>query len=316
MDFLIEENGIAVHYFVKPGEGLARQSARGSAWQPRECILRGAKDGFGLYTDGNTVHIVSADENDELIYLVGSDKNWRRFILAKLDSSSQILTIRIYPVRGRLNMLYSVAKGDDILLMHCILGNNARPHTVSKLLCDNFFVYGMRVYYTLADGRTGFCELADEKPDLFIRISDNCSVPYLHDGNMAYTSCGRIYFNNREIAYDEGADGVIITETNGQLFVAWKSGDFVKYVPTDRPNARAHCIINPAREAQLFAVWRGEFCEYFYGSSSTDELVTYINPAPFGSRQPTASDSMRRRLEEMKKEIAMLKKQLAEFSAQ
>lgn len=314
MDYLIEENNTAVHYFVKTGEGLMRRSARGGSWQPRECILRGAHEGFGLYTDGKTVHIVTATDAGEMIYITGDDKSWRRFILKKLGQDFHILTIKLYPVRGRLNMLYTVSVKDEILLMHCILGNNAKPNTVSKLLTDDFFISNMRVYYAMPDGRTGFCELADEKPELFIRIADNCGVPYVFGGHMAYISNGKIYFDSRELCCDEEAERLIITESDARLFAAWKSGDFVRYLPADARSAQPHCIINPAREAKLYAVWRDDNLEYFYGSNSETELVTYINPSPFGPRTNCAADSLRRRLEDMKNEINDLRRRLAEGS--
>ena len=314
MDYLIEENNTAVHYFVRTGEGLVRQCARGGSWQPRECILRGAHDGFGLYTDGKTVHIVAATDEGELLYVTGSDKAWRRFILKKIGQDLRILTIKLYPVRGRLNMLYTVAVNDDILLMHCILGDNAKPNTVSKLLTDSFFISNLRVYYAIPDGRAGFCELADEKPELFIRIADNCGVPYIFNRHMAYISNGKIYFDSRELCCDEEAEQIIITESDARLFVAWKSRDFVRYIPADAKEAQPHCIINPAREARLYAVWRDDNLEYFYGSNSDAELVTYINPSPFGPRTSSASDSLRRRLEDMKNEINELRRRLAESS--
>lgn len=314
MEYLIKENGTLVHYFVRAGEGLERRSARASSWQPRECILRGAHDGFGLYTDGKTVHIVAVTDEGELIYLTGCKNTRRRFILRKLGQDSKILTIKLYPVRGRLNMLYTVLVNEDILLMHCILGNNAKPNTVSKLMSDSFFISDMRVYYTLPDGRTGFCELADEKPELFIRISDNWSVPYIYHGHMAYISNGKIYFDNRELCCNEGAEQVIITESDARLFVAWKNGDFVRYIPADARAEQPHCIINPAREAKLYAVWRDENMEYIYGSNSETELVTYINPAPFGPRTYCTADSLRRRLEDMRNEINDLRRRIAEDS--
>lgn len=314
MDFLIEENNLTAHYFYRSGEGLCRSYARGSSWQERECILRSAEGYFGLYTDGQKVHIVAPTADGELIYLTVSGSERRRFILKKLGDDRNILKLHIYPIRGRLNMLYTVALGGEILLMHCILGNNAMPHTVSRVRTPEFFVYANRVYYAVPDGSAGFSELADEKPELYIRTASNCSVPYLCDGHIAYESGGKIYFDSRELCSDAEAQGVIITEYDGRFFVAWQSGDFVKYIPADSTAGNAHCIINPSRRAQLYAIWRAGACDYFYGSHSDSELVTYINPAPFGSHASPATDHLRRRLEEMKIEIAELKKQLAEYN--
>lgn len=310
MDYLTEENGSCVHYFFRAGEGICMQRARAQSWQPRECILRGGRDGFGLYPDNERIHIVTTNDYDELVYLVGTSADRRRFLLKKLSGDAKIRQIRLYSVRGRLNMLYSVSLNDEILLMHCILGNNARPHTVAKLAYEDFFIHGMNVYFTAADKSAGYAGLADEKPDLCIRLIENCSVPYLYGGHIAYIANGKVYFDKREVCADPDASGVIITESDARLYVAWKSGDYVRYLPADG-SSKPYCIINPSREAKLYAVVRSDSCEYLYGSNSESELVTYINPRPFGPRTQGAADLLRRRLEDMKTEITDLKSRLA-----
>lgn len=313
MDFLTQEQGQTVHYFIHAQDGLVRSCSRAGSWQPRERILCGAKDGFGLFCENEQVHIVTATKQNELIYLAGSGGDFRKFILASFGAEYQIHKICIYPVRGRLNMLYSVQNGENITLMHCILGNNAKPNTVSRMQSKDFFVSGMRVYFCTPGEAAGFCELSDEKPDFFIRMFEKSGVPYVSGGHIAYISAAGVYFDSRRICTDENAHGVIITEADARLFAAWKSGDYVKYLPADSTSGNPYCIINPSRTAKLYGVWRDGELIYFYGSNSDSELTTYINPHPFGVSALGNTDVLRMRLEAMKSEIAELKQKLAKY---
>lgn len=314
MDFLIHERGTLIHYFHKSGEGLMRRAKRGGSWQERECVLKNALSGFGLYSGGKTTHIVTATSDRELMYLTGSCGEYRRFILTKLPENCTVLKIFIYPIRNRLNMLYSVKVGEDIALLHCILGNNETPRTVSRLKDGDFFVSANRVYYVTPDSTAGFSELANERPTLFIRTIENSSLPYIYQGHIAFESGGRIYFDSRKLCSDDGAHGIIITEYASQLFVAWQSGGFVRYIAADSSTGRPHSIINPSRTPVLYGIWHdGELCS-FYGSHSDSDLVTYINPSPFDSLPEKVPELyLCRRMENMRREISELRKKLTEY---
>ncbi|MBS7297987.1 MAG: hypothetical protein KIG65_02775 [Eubacteriales bacterium] len=315
MNYLIKENGILTHYFYKCGEGLVKRAKRGSSWQESEVILKDATCVFGIYPDDNCVHIVTQTTENELMYIINTAHRKRKFILQKLSPECNIIKLFIYSIRNRLNMLYSVKHGDDILLMHCILTDNARPNTVAKLKDGHFFVISERVYYSIPDGSCGFSELSDEKPAFYIRIAQNCSVPYLHRGHIAYQSNGKIYFDNRELCKDSDAEGVIITEYSSRLFVVWQSNGYLRYMPADSPSNRPHAVIKPPAAAELYGIWHNEECHYFYGNHTGSDLTLYVNPSPFDSLpEKSPEEFLSRRMENMKKEIDELKHQLSQLA--
>lgn len=315
LNYLVNENGATALYFHKNGDGIIKRVKRGSSWQEDECVLKNACAGFGLYPDSDTVHIVTKTLLGELMYIVQNKKGRRKYILQKLPDDCSIIKIFLYPIRKRLNMLYSVKRGDRIFLMHCILTDNAKPNTVAQLRHGDFFVMSDRVYYNANDSSAGFSELSDEKPAYYIRIAQNCCVPYLYQGHIAFKSNGKIYFDNRELAKDEHADGIIITEHGSRLFVAWQSDGYLRYMPADSISNRPHAVIKPPSPAQIYGIWHDDDCHYFYGNHSDTELITYINPSPFDSMPEKAPEEfLLRRMENMKREIADLKKQLSQFA--
>lgn len=311
LNYLIKENGTTVLYFHKNGDGIIRRAKRGSSWQEDECIFKDGCSGFGLYPDSNAVHIVTQTVLGELMYIISTASGRRKFILQKLPEDCNIIKIFLYPIRNRLNMLYSLKRGNDIFLMHCILTDNARQNTVAKIKDSDFFVMHNRVYYTAFDGSAGFSELADEKPAYYIRIAENSSVPYLYQGHIAFKSNEKIYFDNRALCKDPQANGVIITEYNSRLFVVWQSDGYLRYMPSDSQSGRPHAVIKPPFPANIYGIWHNDDCHYFYGNHTENELITYVNPSPFDSMpEKDPEEFLSRRMENMKKEIAELKNKL------
>lgn len=314
MDYLVYENGNTVHYSHKKNFGIVKRTKHGISWSEYETVLGSGLSGFGLYPDSKSVHIITQTTAGELMYVVCTKNDRRKFILQKLPDDCRIIKIFVYPVNNRLNMLYSLKCGGELLLMHCILSEYARPNTVAKLRDGDFFTAAKRVYYTIPDGSAGFSELSDEKPAYYIRIAQSCSVPYLYQGHIAFKSNGKIYFDNRELCKDSNADGIIITEYNSRLFVVWQSGGYVRYLPADSNSNRPHAVIKPPLPVNMYGIWHNDECYYFYGSHSDKELITYVNPSPLDSMpEKSPEEFLSRRMENMKYEIAELKKQLSEY---
>lgn len=311
MDFVTEESRGAAYYYVG-AEGICRNRLRDGARGGRQCVLRGSYAAFGIFPERDAVHIVAASTDGELIYAKCTDGGAEKFILTKIPAGAKITKISLYPVRGRLNMLFCMQNDGDSL-MHCILGNNALPHRVSALGCADFFVAMPRVYYVRPDGAAGFSELADERPEIFVRLANNASVPYVYAGHMIYLSGGKIYFDNREIFADEKASAPIITEADAQLFALWRSGEFVRYMPCPGGGKKPSCIINPSGELRLFEVLCGGRRQYFYGTCSPERVTFYVNSSPFGSAELTAAENLRRRMTEMKREIDELRAELSRY---
>ncbi len=314
MDYLIEENGRKMHYFLVKGKGIFKTRIFSTRVGVRETVLLGNVSAFGLCVKDNIVHIM-AQKDGELMYVVTENGNTKRFIIEKIPSGVEILNIHIYPISNRLNMLYTARISDEIHLMHLILSQNEKPRTIMKTSSPDFFVFDKRVYAVDKNGNSGFFELSDENPRFFIQMSKESSTPYILSGHTAFISGNKIYFDNREIAKDENAKGIIILEYDRDIYILWRSGDFVKYISATDKNDKPHTIINPSRMPTLFALWQGEECYHFYGSYSSSEIITYINPSPFNYLPQNNKDIfLIRKMESMRQEIEELRNQLSKLS--
>ena len=276
MDYLIEENGKKMHYYLVKGKGIFKTRIFATRVGIRETVLLGNVSAFGLFVKDNTVHIM-AEKDNELMYVVSENGNIRKFIIEKIPSGVEILNIHLYLISNRLNMLYTIKMSGDIHLMHLVLTSGEKPKSLMKTKSPDFFVYDKRVYAVDKNGDSGFFELEGDNPRFFTLMSKNSSCPYILSGHTAFFSGGKIFFDSCEIAKEEDAKGVIILEYNGDIYVAWRSGDFVKYILATDKNDKPHTIINPSRIPTLFGLWQGEECYHFYGSFSASEIITYIN---------------------------------------
>lgn len=313
MDYIIGENGSRQYWFCRPNEGICFRHLR-SDGEPGEkrCVLGGSFGAFGIWPDGEAVHIVAASADGKMIYAKYEKGEAERIILTAVPDGAEIAKLSLYPVRGRLNMLFSLRSGGEIFLMHCVLGNNALPHTVSKLLCADFFVDGMRVYYTRPDGAAGFSELADERPEIFVRTANCASAPYVIDGHIVYLSDGKIYFDKQEIFKDAAAERPIAVEVASEYFVMWQSGATVRYMPAGG-GKKPSGIINPSCEPRIFEFISPLCRRYFYGACPDGRIVFYVKNDPFAPPAMSAEESLKRRMTEMKREIERLRAELAMY---
>lgn len=313
MNYLIEENGRKMHYYLVKGKGIFKTRIFASRLGIRETVLLGNVTAFGLFVKDNTVHIM-AQKDDELLYMVSENRHTKKFIIEKIPSGVEILNIHLYPISNRLNMLYTAKISNDLHLMHLILASNEKPRSLMITSSPDFFVSDKRVYALNKNGDSGFFELEGENPKFFIQMSKNSSVPYILSGHTAFFSNGKIFFDSCEIAREDDANRVIILEYNGDIYVAWRSGDFVKYIIATDKNDKPHTIINPSRLPVLFTLWQGDECYHFYGSCSGTELMTYINPSPFNyNPQKNKDNFLIRKMESMRLEIEELRNQLSEL---
>lgn len=314
MNYIIGENGSRQYWFCRQNEGICFRHLRGDGEMgERRCVLGGSFGAFGIWQDGERVHIVAASADGEMIYAKYESGEAERIILTGIPDGTEIAKLSLYPVRGRLNMLFSVRRGGEIFLMHCILGNNALPHTVSKLLCADFFVDGMRVYYTRPDGAAGFSELADERPEIFVRTANGASPPYVIDGHIVYASGGKIYFDNREIFAEEGAQNPIAVEVGSEYFILWQNGTTVRYISAHGGEIKPNGIINPSCEPRIFEFISPLCRRYFYGACPGERLVFYVKNDPFETPALTPEQTLKRRMTEMKREIEQLRAELAMY---
>jgi len=278
------------HYFSVQNKGIfLRRKDRNGLWLERETVIEDAKGPFCVYMDTSGItHVIYVTADNTLSYGIRRDSLWKTHKLSRLNPEIQPESFRIYPVCGRLNLLYSVTYSDEILLIHCILGNHAKPQTVDKLNSPHFWICNNKVYYSNAQGTCGCVDLTDEKPDTFVKMYDNAqniSVYNIADKEIVlFTRENKLYINNTEIMYDTRMEIPVLTEADKILYVLWKSGGYVRYVTSkDLGNTWSSPMRYMTSGAEI-CLYTAEFLGnsyLFYGYSTSCDLHLFSKPDLF-----------------------------------
>ena len=314
MNYIIDENGTYAHYFHHKTDGICRNYLRGGIKQERKIIFKDASDIFGLYSDGVSVHILTVSKSGELLYIKGSVNNWHRYILRKLHDDEKILKIALYSVKSRLHMLYTVISGDKIILASCVLGNNCMPYAIAELAGGDFNIINNRVYFKNNKCHSCFYDLSVPEKSVCIKIAENSDLAYTYNNHITFISDGKIFFDYKELCRDENASNIILTESKNNLYAVWRSSDGVKYMNTDMSESAPHTVLIPGGKSILYTIFTHGKRYLVYGNNSETEIKIYINTSVFSIKSFTPSDSLKEKLEEMKKEIELLRSQLVAFS--
>ena len=235
-NYLIKQGNSTEHFFYKPYCGICvrKSSPRGTFSEHTQIIKTGKEPFSAIDTDDGCIHIISTDNENNLVYAARKKDLWKSCILSKLPADLIVHKTSLYLVRGRLNILYSATFKGEILLIHCILAGHAKPRAVTKLMYPDFFVFKNNVYYTTPDGALGFTSLSDEKPLLCNRLYDNAHQVFLWENSgkefIAFVRDSTLFINGREIVYDKMMEKPIFVSGKEQLYIMWKSGAFIKYI--------------------------------------------------------------------------------------
>lgn len=211
---------IPEHYYFRHSRGICLKTRTAAGlWQEETTILPEGQDGFGAYADtSGKTHIICTDSKNRLIYSVRKDNEQKNFTLTSLSADISVLNMRLYNVGGRLNLLYSALYNEEYILVHCILGDRAKPCEIAKLESPYFFIYENNVYFTNPRGELGYISLADEKPVGFIPVSEDAHSAYLcsFDGRefLIYTRGSRLFINNEEILSDSRMESPICVKNS------------------------------------------------------------------------------------------------------
>lgn len=235
-NYLIKQGSLVEHFFYKPYCGICTKKAspRGTFSDYNQIIKTGKEPFSVASTEDGCIHIISVDNENNLVYAIRKKGVWKACPLAKLPPDLLVHKMSLYLVRGRLNMLYSATFKGEILLIHCILAGHAKPRAITKLADSDFFVFKNNVYYTTPDGALGFTNLSDEKPILSNRLYDNARQVFLWEYSgkefIAFVRDSTLFINGREIVYDKMMEKPIFVRGKEQLYIMWRSGAFIKYV--------------------------------------------------------------------------------------
>lgn len=321
------KNGIE-HYFYRPYEGIcAKRRISGGVWQEYKSVLKSGRDTFGVYADNqDRVHLICTDAENQLIYAVRKNDVWKKFILSGLSSDVFVCDMRIYPVGGRLNLLYSALYNGETLLVHCILGDHAKPQAVATLETSHFFIYNEKVYFTDVSGRLGYVLLSDEKPSGFYFLYDDAHFGTLSTLGgkelMIFTRGSRLFINGEEILYDSRMETPVFVKGADRAYIMWKSGSFIRYIATfnggvtwSDPMRFMSTGVTPS----LYIAQQGDIFNLYYGYQNEKDVTLLGAPDIFSeSRDFSHADELERlklmlntsmqELAEAKAEVARLNK--------
>lgn len=278
------------HYFHRQtGEIFIHCYSKTGSMSDVFCITDDAKGPFCVISDmSNQRHLIYVDDKNRLLYAIGKNCEWKKYTLSALNHSIHPRNMEIFPVHGRLNLIYSAEYDGKCVLVHCILGNHAKPHIIDTASSDRFWIYDKKAYYTNSHGDIGYADLSDEKPDTFCKIcenGDNISV-YNYSGKefFLHTRECRLFVNSKELVYDSRIGIPVLTASRGKLYLMWKSGGYVRYI-TSKDGGETWD--NPMRfmtngaAIETFTMQKCGNSYMFYGYTSPCELHLFSRPDIF-----------------------------------
>ncbi|MDD6214269.1 MAG: hypothetical protein PUB42_03690 [Firmicutes bacterium] len=283
-NYLIMPGKMLEQYFYKPYEGICmRRRHHADLWSEHEQVIEHAKDGFGIYSDSaGAVHIICITDDNQLTYAVRKNGIWKKYVISKLNEDIFVRQMRLYNVGGRLNLLYSALYNGETLLIHCILGNHAKPSTVAALESEHFCIYSNRAYFTNSEGVLGFVSLSDEKPSGFNPMYEDAHNAYVcgFQGKefFVFTRSSALFINGEEILSDNRMEQPICIRGSNRVYVMWKSGGFVRYITTFNLGSvwsEPMRFMSTGKTITLFEVQQGDAFSCYYGYQNTKDIVLF-----------------------------------------
>lgn len=272
------------HYFSHKNSGIfLRKQRENGIFDSGEALWENSTGVFSAYFKG-TVHLIFTDKNNSLVYAIRQNNQWKSYVLSRLPQGLNLLKMELFSLSGRLNLIFSAEYLDEIILVHCLLGNRARPRTLSTLLSPHFSVLGEFVYYTSQKGE--LCKIKISETDIncceiLNTFGENASAYLFKDCEMLiYSHKNRLFINNKEIIYDSRIETPVLFSSGGTLYAMWKSGGYVRYITRKSDNIWS----NPMRfatsgaEIQLYTLVNGNSSRQLYGYNTTDSFRLFAKP--------------------------------------
>lgn len=328
-NYLISSGSSAEHYFFRPYEGICCKKRMPSGlWGEHAACVPAGQDGFGAYADkSGNVHLICIDKENRLIYAVRKNDKWKKYILTSLNSDIFVSDMRLYNAGGRLNLLYSALYNGETLLIHCILGDHAKPSTVDTLETSHFYIYNKRVYYTNARGELGYVALSDEKPAGFNKLySDaHCCTLYNLGGKelMLFTRESKLFINGEEILYDSHMEMPTLVKGADRAYIMWKSGSFVRYIATFNSGitwSDPMRFMSTGSAVSMYLAQQGESFNYYYGYNSDKDISLlgapdiFSEPADYTLPKPNEIEKLKIMLDMTRREVMEAKKEIVRLN--
>lgn len=291
-NYLIPVNDTSEHYFYRPYEGICMRVRKNSGkWQERITVLEHGNDGFGVYADKHAnVHLVCTNDKNELIYAARKKGVWKKYILSRLSDEIYVSDMRLYSIKGRLNLIYSALYNGENILIHCILGDHAKPSTIGSSETPYFFIYNEKVYYTNTLGNLGYASLSDEKPSEFITVYHDAhcgSLNTFSDSEFTvFTRESKLFVNGKELIYDSRMEMPFCIPGKDRLYVMWKSGSFVHYITSVNNGvtwSKPMRFMSNGSDISVFLTQQDDFFAPYYGYCTDNDIILPGKPSIFKS---------------------------------
>ncbi len=280
MDYIIKHKDTLKHYFSLPNEGLCVRTKRLNIWQNRKTVYQDCKNVFSVFCDAkDIIHAICINSQNEIIYLVFKNSEWKHYRVTRLNEKMKVLDIKIAKTRIGLNLIYSVQFEEKIILIHCVLGDNAMPNNLDTLASPDFFIFKERVYYTNNEGVLGYRSFSDGRPDRFNKLVKDALMPHLleveNTDMLVYKKDGQIYFQNRPVHRESNAQNPTLAENDSQLLLMWQNGDFVRYImSSDLGKSWSGVVqfVSPGRKSNIYHAIHNEEIFRYFGNQGEHEL--------------------------------------------
>ena len=259
-NYLVDFNDEEKIYYFDIMQGICEKTKFAE-----KTILRDATNNFFVYTDKNVIKLVALNKKSQLVYMICKDNTWNSYVIATMKKNIEIKKIMV----SSNNLFYSAKVNGEMVLVHCVLGNNAMPSIIANPCDEEFFLFKKCVYYSDKNKIIGYQSFADSKPDRFIPCCEG-ENPYLVDKKIIYKKDNDIFINNKKICSDKNVKMPILVND----LLMWKSENHIRYISE---GTKIRQYISSGIEPEILVKATANECLYYYGTFSKGKLNIFSN---------------------------------------
>ena len=258
MYYIVDLNGEERIYYCDAMQGICETTKF-----TEKTVLKNATDNFFVFKDKNLIKLVALNKKSQLVYMVCRDNEWKSYVITTLKKNIKVKKIMV----ASNNLFYSAKVDDEMVLVHCVLGNDAMPSVIARLNDAEFFLFGKCVYYSNENQIIGYQSFADSKPDYFLPCCEGVS-PYLIEKKIVYKKGEDIFVNDKNICSDKNAQMPIIVND----LLMWKNNSQIRYISEDN---KIRQYISSGVEPDIIVKADANECIYYYGTFSNRKLKIF-----------------------------------------
>lgn len=316
-NYLLPYNNTIDYFYFSPKNGICKKQYSNMHWSRETSVYKNALSDFCAYRDFSGINrIICTNSVGDLIYI--TEKNNAFIPHTLVNSNGRIFptTIKVSFSENKINLFYTAALGDELLLIYCPLDTNAKPIRADTVSASNphFCLCGSDAYYTDSDNSLIYCNFSSGFPENRTVISENAYMPYaytLNDSvNLVYLSDGKIMLNNNIIFEDPAALHPIISQNGNDALLLWQSGGFIHYsASSDNFTAHTRPMRFSASDTHIYYVQNNHSIQSHYGTLSAGKLHLIGDKHLFSSVLPKNTPS-ETEYENLKNDVTALRNEL------